>query len=72
MLGLIGTFALLEDYNSILIMLFYVSQDQVGERELIFAQKCCQNIFACKKNVKKKNVRDVQNLKFAKMSKKIK
>jgi hypothetical protein len=65
LLGLIGTFALLEDYNSILIMLFYVSQDQVGERAN-FCPKMLSEYFCMQEKCKEKNVRDVQNLKFAK------
>jgi hypothetical protein len=34
MFVMFGTFALLEDYNFILIVLFYVPQDQVGERAI--------------------------------------
>jgi hypothetical protein len=52
-------------------MLFYVSQDQVGERA-IFCPKMLSEYFSMQEKCKEKNVRDVQNLKFAKMLKKIK
>jgi hypothetical protein len=42
------------------------------ERELLFAQKMLSEYFCMQEKCKEKNVRDVQNLKFAKMLKKIK